>query len=309
MDFNLKSAFLGCKYAIPVMQAQGGGAIVNVASILALRNEPPGRDLVAYSASKAGLIQFSRSTAGTFARHGIRCNTVVPGLMHTPLVEHRLVRQSGGNDASALIARRNARPPLGRIGARLDVARAVLFLASDEAGYVTGTEIVVDGGPDHDDALSEQSNHERTAVEELTPATMTPEQKTRGRCDPVRPARCRAARAVQRAAAQPQLCDLVQRVGAYVRFNTAIPAALNELAICVVGRLWTAQFEFYAHRKLAIEAGVAPAVLDAIAAGRRPEGLSEDQPPSTISPCRCWKPDRFPTPTSRASRCGSASAA
>jgi NAD(P)-dependent dehydrogenase (short-subunit alcohol dehydrogenase family) len=146
MDFNLKSAFLGCKYAIPVMQAQGGGAIVNVASILALRNEPPGRDLVAYSASKAGLIQFSRSTAGTFARHGIRCNTVVPGLMHTPLVEHRLVRQSGGNDAAALISRRNARPPLGRMGTGWDVAHAVLFLASDEAGYVTGTELVVDGG-------------------------------------------------------------------------------------------------------------------------------------------------------------------
>jgi NAD(P)-dependent dehydrogenase (short-subunit alcohol dehydrogenase family) len=146
IEFNLKSAFLGCKYAIPVMQAQGGGAIVNIASILGLRNEPPGRDLVAYSAAKAGLIQFSRSTAATFAKHRIRCNTVVPGLMHTPLVEHRLVRQSGGNDAAALIARRNARPPLGRMGTGWDVAHAVLFLASDEAGYITGTELVVDGG-------------------------------------------------------------------------------------------------------------------------------------------------------------------
>ncbi len=146
IDFNLKTAFLGCKYAIPVMRAQGRGAIVNIASIVGLRNEPGGRELVAYSASKAGLIQFSKSTAGTFARDGIRCNTVVPGLMHTPLVEHRLLRQSGGNDAAALIARRNARPPLGRMGTGWDVAHAVLFLASDEAGYITGTEIVVDGG-------------------------------------------------------------------------------------------------------------------------------------------------------------------
>jgi NAD(P)-dependent dehydrogenase (short-subunit alcohol dehydrogenase family) len=144
--FNLKTPFLGCKYTIPLMQAQGKGAIVNVASIVGLRNEPGGRELVAYSAAKAGVIQFSKSTAAAFARHGIRCNTVVPGLMHTPLVEHRLVRQGGGNDAEALIARRNARPPLGRMGSGWDVAHAVLFLASDEAGYITGTELIVDGG-------------------------------------------------------------------------------------------------------------------------------------------------------------------
>jgi NAD(P)-dependent dehydrogenase (short-subunit alcohol dehydrogenase family) len=146
IDFNLKTAFLGCKYAIPVMQAQGKGAIVNIASIVGVRNEPGGRELVAYSAAKAGLIQFSKSTAGTFAKDGIRCNTVVPGLMHTPLVEHRLLRQSGGNDAAALIAKRNARPPLGRMGTGWDVAHAALFLASDEAGYITGAELVVDGG-------------------------------------------------------------------------------------------------------------------------------------------------------------------
>jgi NAD(P)-dependent dehydrogenase (short-subunit alcohol dehydrogenase family) len=146
MAFNLKTAFLGCKHVIPVMQAQGKGAIVNVASIAGLRNEPSGRNLVAYSASKAGLIQFSRSTAGTFAKDGIRCNTVVPGLMHTPLVEHRILRQSGTNDAAALIAKRNSRPPLGRMGTGWDVAHAVLFLASDEAGYITGTELIVDGG-------------------------------------------------------------------------------------------------------------------------------------------------------------------
>jgi NAD(P)-dependent dehydrogenase (short-subunit alcohol dehydrogenase family) len=79
-------------------------------------------------------------------KKGIRCNTVVPGLMHTPLVEYRLARTVGGNDAAALIASRNARTPMGRMGTAWDVAHAVLFLASDEANYVTGTEIIVDGG-------------------------------------------------------------------------------------------------------------------------------------------------------------------
>ena len=79
-------------------------------------------------------------------KQGIRCNTVVPGLMHTPLVEYRLARTVAGNDAAALIASRNARTPMGRMGTAWDVAHAVLFLASDEANYITGTEIIVDGG-------------------------------------------------------------------------------------------------------------------------------------------------------------------
>ncbi len=145
IDFNLKTVFLGCKYVLPVMEAQGGGAIVNLSSVAGLRNVA-GRTHVGYSASKAAVIQFSRSTAGAYARMGIRCNTVIPGLMHTPLVEFRLARQVGGNDAAALIAERNAQVPMGRMGTGWDVAHAVLFLASDEAGYITGTEIVVDGG-------------------------------------------------------------------------------------------------------------------------------------------------------------------
>ncbi len=145
IDFNLKTVFLGCKYVLPVMEAQGRGAVVNVSSIAGLRNTAD-RTHVAYSAGKAAVIQFSRSTAGAYARKGIRCNTVVPGLMHTPLVEYRLTRQVGGNDADALIARRNAQVPMGRMGTGWDIAHAVLFLVSDEAGYVTGTEIIVDGG-------------------------------------------------------------------------------------------------------------------------------------------------------------------
>lgn len=144
--FNLKTAFLGCKYVIPVMEAQGKGAIVNISSVAGVRNSRGGRTHSGYSASKAAVIQFSRSTAGAFAAKNIRCNTVLPGLMHTPLVEYRLARQLTGNDAAALIASRNAQVPMGAMGTGWDVAHAVLFLVSDEAGYITGTEIVVDGG-------------------------------------------------------------------------------------------------------------------------------------------------------------------
>jgi len=145
IDFNLKTGFLGCKYAIPLLEARGGGAIVNLSSIAGMRMLA-GRAHVAYSASKSGVIGLSKSVAITYAKAGIRCNTVVPGLMHTPLVENRLVGQLGGTDAAALIARRHAQVPMGRMGDAWDVAHAVLFLVSDEARYVTGQEVIVDGG-------------------------------------------------------------------------------------------------------------------------------------------------------------------
>jgi NAD(P)-dependent dehydrogenase (short-subunit alcohol dehydrogenase family) len=146
IDFNLKTAFLGCKHALPIMEAGGrGGAVVNVSSIAGLRMGAA-RVHSAYSASKAGIIGFSKSVAMAYAARGIRCNTVVPGLMHTPLVEHRLVRQLGANDAEALIAKRHASVPIGRMGTAWDVAHAALFLLSEEAGHITGTELVVDGG-------------------------------------------------------------------------------------------------------------------------------------------------------------------
>ena len=147
IDFNLKTAFLGCKYAIPVMLEQGKGTIVNIASVAGMRNDfLSGRSHVGYSASKAGVIQLSRSVAGTYAKNNIRVNTVVPGLMHTPLVETRLARTVGGNDLQKLIDARNAAVPMGHMGDAWDVAHAVLFLASDEAKFITGTEIIVDGG-------------------------------------------------------------------------------------------------------------------------------------------------------------------
>src|SRR5689334_6659244 len=145
IDMNLKTAFLGCKYVLPIMEAQGKGAVVNISSVAGLRMGT-GRVHSAYSASKAGIIAFSKSVALGYAKKGIRCNTVVPGLMHTPLVEHRLVRQLGANDAEALIAKRHASVPVGHMGSGWDIAHAVLFLASDEAQYVTATELIVDGG-------------------------------------------------------------------------------------------------------------------------------------------------------------------
>ena len=144
-DINLRSVFLGCKHAMPHLRAQKTAAIVNIASIAALRMSGD-RPHIAYSASKMGVIGLSKSVAMDQAKHGIRCNTVVPGLMNTPLVENRLLRQLGANDAATLIAKRDAQVPTGKMGTGWDVAHAVLFLASDEAAYITGTEIIVDGG-------------------------------------------------------------------------------------------------------------------------------------------------------------------
>ncbi|MBP0443818.1 SDR family oxidoreductase [Roseomonas sp. SSH11] len=145
IDFNLRSAFLCCKHALPEIRRRGRGAIVNLSSIAALRMSAD-RPHIAYSAAKYGILALTRSVAMEQAPHGIRCNTVVPGLMHTPLVEHRLVRQLGANDAGALIAKRNAQVPLGKMGDAWDIAHAVLFMVSDEAKHITGTELVVDGG-------------------------------------------------------------------------------------------------------------------------------------------------------------------
>ena len=144
MDFNLKSVFLTCKHVIPPMEAAGGGSIVNTASTAALRWT--GAAQAGYAASKAGVIQFGRVTAVEYAPKRIRVNTVVPGQMHTPMVEARLAGQRTGGDVEALLRSRVARIPLGFMGDGRDTAHAALFLASDEARFITGTEIVVDGG-------------------------------------------------------------------------------------------------------------------------------------------------------------------
>jgi NAD(P)-dependent dehydrogenase (short-subunit alcohol dehydrogenase family) len=141
---NLTSVFLACKHALPVMARQGRGVVTNVGSIGGMRHL--GHDTAGYTAAKAGLVQLTRQLAVRYGPKGIRCNTVIPGMIDTPLLEHRVSKQKGRADLATLRAEARTRVPLGRRGDAWDVAYAALFLASDEAKYVTGTEILVDGG-------------------------------------------------------------------------------------------------------------------------------------------------------------------
>ena len=144
IDHNLKSVFLLCKHVLPIMASQSFGAIVNIASTSGLRWT--GSAQVAYAATKAAVIQLGRVTAVQYAKQGIRVNTVVPGQLHTPMVEVRLAKQRSGGDVDKLLAQRQSRIPLAFMGDGRDTANAVLFLASEEARFITGTEIIVDGG-------------------------------------------------------------------------------------------------------------------------------------------------------------------
>jgi len=144
VDLNLKSVYLTCRTVLPHMAAQGSGAIVNTASTSGIRWT--GSAQCAYAATKAGVIQFSRVVAVEYAPKGVRVNTVIPGQLHTPMVEARLAGQRTGGDVQGLLDQRLQRIPLGFMGDGRDTANAALFLASDEARFVTGTELVVDGG-------------------------------------------------------------------------------------------------------------------------------------------------------------------
>jgi meso-butanediol dehydrogenase/(S,S)-butanediol dehydrogenase/diacetyl reductase len=137
LEVTLTAAFTGLKAVVPVMRARGGGAVVNVASISGLGGD---RGLAAYNAAKAGMINLTRTAALELAPAGIRVNAVCPGLIATPA----LARALGG--APEREARARAAVPGGRFGRREEVARAILFLASDDASYITGTTLVVDGG-------------------------------------------------------------------------------------------------------------------------------------------------------------------
>jgi len=144
MDFNLKSVYLTCRAVLPHMAEKGAGAIVNTSSTSGTRFT--GSPQIAYASAKAAIIHFSKVTAVEFAPRGVRVNTVVPGQLHTPMVESRLAGQRMGGDVEALLQSRVRRIPLGWMGDGRDTANAALFLCSDEARFVTGTEIVVDGG-------------------------------------------------------------------------------------------------------------------------------------------------------------------
>lgn len=141
---NLKSMYLTCKSVLPVMLEQGGGAIVNIASIAAIRHI--GVDYTTYYASKGGVVSFTRGLALQYAKQGIRANSILPGLMNTPMIREPLKDVYAQGDIEKMFEIRDAQCPMGHMGDAWDVAYAALFLASDEAKYVTGTELVVDGG-------------------------------------------------------------------------------------------------------------------------------------------------------------------
>jgi NAD(P)-dependent dehydrogenase (short-subunit alcohol dehydrogenase family) len=146
---NLTSFFLAMKHAVPAMERRGGGAIVNISSIAALRHTGPGDPSVAYSTTKAAVNHLTSTAAIECAPKGIRVNAILPGLMRTPMVDamrDELVAGYGVADAEQLRRARDAQCPLGHQGDAWDVARAAVFLASSEARYITGVALVVDGG-------------------------------------------------------------------------------------------------------------------------------------------------------------------
>jgi NAD(P)-dependent dehydrogenase (short-subunit alcohol dehydrogenase family) len=144
MGVNVKSMFLTCKAVLPHMERQGKGAIVNISSVSGIRWL--GVPYVSYAASKSAILGFTQSIALEYARKGIRANCILPGLMNTPMIVKPLAGVYGGGDVEKMIAAREAQCPTGAMGDAWDVAHAALFLASDEARYITGTQLVVDGG-------------------------------------------------------------------------------------------------------------------------------------------------------------------
>jgi NAD(P)-dependent dehydrogenase (short-subunit alcohol dehydrogenase family) len=139
---NLRGAIMACKHVLPVMRAQRSGVIITISSMSAIENYP----YVAYKATKAGLIAFTQQVAIQNAEFGVRANAILPGLMDTPMAVDTRVRVSGKSRAE-VVAGRDARVPLRhKMGTAWDVANAALFLASDEANFITGVALPVDGG-------------------------------------------------------------------------------------------------------------------------------------------------------------------
>jgi len=139
---NLRGCVMAGKHVLPIMREQGGGAIINIASVSAWQRYP----WVAYKTSKAGMIAYTQQLAIENAAYGIRANAILPGLLDTPMaVDTRAT--TFGRARADVVAERDARVPLrARMGTAWDVANAAVFLASDEAGFITGVELPVDGG-------------------------------------------------------------------------------------------------------------------------------------------------------------------
>jgi NAD(P)-dependent dehydrogenase (short-subunit alcohol dehydrogenase family) len=146
LAINLKGAFLTMKHVIPMMVVQGGGSIINISSVAAIRHT--GVHYATYYASKAALSHLTRTTAVEYANKRVRVNAILPGMMQTPMVEHStgLAQSYAGGDVEEMWRKRTAQVPMGIAGSGWDVAWAAVFLASEESRYITGIELVVDGG-------------------------------------------------------------------------------------------------------------------------------------------------------------------
>ncbi len=139
---NLRGTVMACKHALPIFRAQKSGAIINISSVAAWENYPT----VGYKATKAALIAYTQQLAIQNAEHGVRANVILPGLMDTPMAVDTRARVSGKSRAE-VAAMRDAKVPLRhKMGTAWDVANAALFLASDEANFITGAALPVDGG-------------------------------------------------------------------------------------------------------------------------------------------------------------------
>jgi NAD(P)-dependent dehydrogenase (short-subunit alcohol dehydrogenase family) len=144
---NMKAVFVPTKHVLPHFVEQKSGVVTNISSIAALRYL--GAPYIGYNATKGSIISFTRNLAAEMAPHGIRANSILPGFIDTPMARQATEQASDDPDAidwQALDQQRAARIPLGRVGTAWDVANAAVFLASDEASYITGTELTVDGG-------------------------------------------------------------------------------------------------------------------------------------------------------------------
>lgn len=139
---NLRGMVITCKHVLPVMKKQQGGVIVSISSLAVLDSYP----YVTYKTSKAGVVAMTEQIAYMYATDGIRANVILPGLMNTPMAIESRIGQDG-KTREQVVAERDAKVPLGRrMGSAWDVAHAALFLASDEAGFITGVSLPVDGG-------------------------------------------------------------------------------------------------------------------------------------------------------------------
>lgn len=140
MDVNVKGTLLMCQLVVPIMRSQGGGSIVNTASVLATKGA---KDRIAYSASKGAVLSLSRAMAAELIRENIRVNCVSPGSTYTPSLEARI---NASPDPAAALRDFQARQPMGRLGEASEIAQAILFAADEEAGFLNGHDLVIDGG-------------------------------------------------------------------------------------------------------------------------------------------------------------------